>query len=303
MTEALEFKNRSLKPCALCSKESTLLLSHVLPAFIFRWLRDTSGTGHLRSTTEPNQRVQDGIKKYWLCADCEAIFGRSETAFANKLFHPYLKHSGGKFPYQAWLLRFCTSVSWRLLKHAQEDHGLQDWTQEKKCKAIVAEKVWREYLLGLRPNPGEHRQHLIPLDQLASVGRNAAPNINRYLMRAVHMDICQSETTLFTFGKLGRFIIIGHIAEANPERWKGSRIQANQGVVEPREFVLPSALWTYLNEKARGMSSSMDTMSPRQQKIVEETFRRNLDRLADSDAFKAMNADVNFFGDGAFRKD
>lgn len=302
MKEALEFTKKRSKPCALCGKESTLLLSHVLPAFIFRWLRDTSGTGHLRCTTEPNQRVQDGVKKYWLCAECEALFGRSETAFANKLFHPYMKYSGARFPYEAWLLQFCTSVSWRLLKHALEDWGLKDWTQEQRSKAIAVEKVWREYLLGLRPHPGEHRQHLIPLDQLASVGKDAAPNINRYLMRAVHMDMCQSEKTLFTYGKLGRFIIIGHIAETNPERWKGSRIQANQGVVEPREFVLPSALWIYLNEKARGMSSSMDEMSPRQQKRVDETFQKNVDRFAESDAFKAMNADVNFFGDNAFRK-
>ena len=53
--------------CRLCGAVSELQESHVLPAFIYRWLRDTSANGHMRSGEMPNKRIQDGHKRYWLC--------------------------------------------------------------------------------------------------------------------------------------------------------------------------------------------------------------------------------------------
>jgi hypothetical protein len=46
--------------CRLCGVESELQLSHVLPAFEIRWLRESSGSGHIRTAMSPNLRVQDG---------------------------------------------------------------------------------------------------------------------------------------------------------------------------------------------------------------------------------------------------
>jgi len=47
--------------CAFCGEHKDLKVSHVLPAFVFRWLRGRSGSGHLRDTDNPNRRVQDGL--------------------------------------------------------------------------------------------------------------------------------------------------------------------------------------------------------------------------------------------------
>src|SRR5271169_2274152 len=104
--------------CYLCQSDSDLQSSHILPAFVYRWLRESSGNSPIRATTAPNLRVQDGIKRYWLCAACEERFSRFETAFANNLFYPYLDASARPFQYSRWLLQFCTSVSWRVLRLA-----------------------------------------------------------------------------------------------------------------------------------------------------------------------------------------
>jgi 5-methylcytosine-specific restriction endonuclease McrA len=103
--------------CSFCGSFGDLEESHVLPAFLYRWLRQR-GAGHIRNTETPNRRVQDGLKFPWLCRDCEARFSRYETAFAMKLFHPWQK---GCEPveYEDWLLKFCVSVSWRVLKYAR----------------------------------------------------------------------------------------------------------------------------------------------------------------------------------------
>ena len=98
--------------CAFCNVEDRLRESHVLPAFVYRWLRSRSGVGHIRRTDSPNRRVQDGVKLQWLCDDCETLFSGYETAFATKLFYPW-QDGTNRIAYNEWLLSFCVSISWR----------------------------------------------------------------------------------------------------------------------------------------------------------------------------------------------
>src|SRR5262245_14566714 len=100
--------------CRLCHDEAPLQLSHVLPAFVTRWLRETS-VGHIRMVETPNRRVQDGPKAHLLCTKCEQVFSGWEKAFAERIFEPF--HASGvgetRVRYQDWALEFATSVSWR----------------------------------------------------------------------------------------------------------------------------------------------------------------------------------------------
>lgn len=198
--------------CRLCEHQAELQLSHVLPAFAYRWLRESSGSGHLRNSQEPNKRIQDGLKFYWLCADCEELFSRNETTFAGRLFHPYLKVPGQIFPYSSWLIHFCTSVSWRVLRFYLDEGHLQAWESEALGRVQSAEAVWRDMLFGRRSNPGSFQQHMLPLDQISQATGEFEPNINRYLMRAIHLDICRGSQSIFTYVKLGRFIILGFLS-------------------------------------------------------------------------------------------
>lgn len=288
--------------CRLCERQSELQLSHVLPAFAFRWLRESSGNGHLRNSQEPNKRSQDGLKFYWLCAECEGLFSRHETAFAGRLFHPYLKASGQIFPYSSWLIQFCTSVSWRVLRFYRDEGHLKSWEPEALARIESAETTWRDTLLGRLPNPGEFQQHMLPLDQISQTSGEFAPNINRYLMRAIHLDLCRGSKSIFTYAKLGRFIILGFIHEPQPNHWKGTKVHATHGYVQPRNYVVPAALGDYLNEKARKVSESLAGMSDRQAEKVDLAFKANVDRYVGSDAFLATQADVEMFGNKAFTK-
>jgi hypothetical protein len=115
------------------------------------------------------------------------------------------------------------------------------------------------------------------------------------------MDLCHGDTTIFTFAKLGRFAIFGMIRPDN-HVWRGTAVQANEGRVGPREYVLPGPLWKYINEKARMAASSMAGVSERQHAKMDDAFRKNIDAFAGSDAFRAMEADVQMFGDAAFTR-
>lgn len=290
------------KLCRLCGLQSDLRLSHVVPAFVFRWLRDTSGTGHIRASDQPNLRIQDGIKRPWLCGSCEERLNRSETEFANKLFHPYSDNSGVRVRYTHWLMHFCTSLSWRVLKLALEDDGLKNWDSVAVGRAHAAEVAWRGVLLGKTSHAETCEQHILPLDRIESSSGKLPANINRYLMRAVHIDICRGTESIFTYTKIGRFVVLGFIYEPSRHQWKGTKVNANEGWIEPRQYVLPRAFGNYLNDQAKGMGEDMDRMSDKQYAKVDEAFRNNVDRYVKSDAFKAMNADIEMLGQVAFSK-
>lgn len=291
-----------MNTCRLCKQEADLQLSHILPAFVFRWMRESSGNGHIRSGTEPNKRVQDGLKLPWLCKTCEGVLNQSETAFANNLFYPYIEKSGHEFHYSTWLLHFCVSISWRILIYHTEEHHLNGWNKEETSHVTKAELTWREFLLGQRPHPDRFHQHLIPFDQIESSTGTFVSNINRYLMRAIDMDVCKWGSSLYTYGKLGRFVILGFINEQNYNYWKGSKINANKGVIGPRRYMLPMAFADYLNEKAQKITELIGSVSDKQQEKIDSSFKRNADRYIGSDAYQAMLADISMFGDEAFTK-
>jgi hypothetical protein len=56
----------------------------------------------------------------------------------------------------------------------------------------------------------------------------------------------------------------------------------------------------HFNSKAQTMGQALSSISDRQRQNVEATFRANVDGFVGSDAFNAMNADVEMFGDDAF---
>ena len=66
-------KQLTLSACALCHDKSELELSHIIPKFVLRYLKETSA-GLLRSAENPNAVVQDGEKHYMLCGKCEDLF-------------------------------------------------------------------------------------------------------------------------------------------------------------------------------------------------------------------------------------
>lgn len=287
--------------CRLCGKTAPLLLSHILPAFVFRWKRESAGGAPLRNTKQPNLRVQDGLKINLLCAECEELFSRDERDFANKIFYPYTKNSSVQLPYGPSLLRFCTSVSWRVLSFAMENENFEPWADpvaEERCRD--AEVVWREFLLGERPHPGDFRQHVLPFDLVESASAGVATNINRYLTRAIQLDLCHSPSDVFTFAKLGPIAIFGAIQQRSSQ-WKGTRIQANEGYIGgQREYTVPGTLWDYLNGKARESAAAMATITPKQRRIIDQSILKNADAYVGSAAFRAMEADIEKFGSAAF---
>ena len=289
--------------CQLCGVDSILKLRHILPAFAYRWLRETSGNGHMRSASSPNQRVQDGLKRYWLCASCEGVLSESETRFASDMFYPYTEGASSRIVYGEWMLRFCVSVSWRVLKFHREESALRDYDSEAVERIDKALDVWKDFLLHRQPTPASYQQHMLPLGPIESASKpgNLPTNINRYMMRTIDMDLVKSPTTNFVYSKLGRFLILGFIREDHPNRWQGTKINVKTGVVEPRNYSLPNQFLQYINSRAHHIAKQQTQLSERQRQKIDKAFQSNKGRLANSDQLLAMQSDIRMFGEAAFK--
>lgn len=290
--------------CKLCGQQAELQLSHVVPAFVWRWKRETSGTGYLRLGTEPNKRVQDGWKRNWLCRQCEDRFSKSESEVARKLFYPYAENSSLRIRYGPWLMKFGISAVWRVLRYYIDEGHLGDYPPDQVRLLEDAEKTWRAFLLDQRPHPGACELHLLPLDGFTAMSRHDfPPNMNRYLMRTVDLDVVYGGSTAYVFAKLARLLFLGFTRLDYPKQWVGTKISVNQGVIEPRTYTVPRPFGEYIKRQAERMLVLMQSMSVRQQERSDESFwTTDPDKLASSDLFRAMEHDVKMFGKAAFRK-
>jgi hypothetical protein len=295
----------SISSCRLCGATKALQDSHILPGFVYRWMKETSATGYLRFGQQPNLRVQDGLKLHLLCADCEQRFNQWETQFANQIFHPMTQGTAGRVYYGPWLLLFCASVSWRVLVYLMDGKHLDHVPAALLPSVARTEVTWRGFLLGSRSRPQPYEQHILPLagGALESYTHSEMPaNINRYLFRTPDMSVASNDRDAFTYSKLGPFIILGFIAMPRPKQWVGTKVNVQGGTIGPRDYVLPKPFDQFMFERANRAATLQERISEKQTAKIAETYKANLDRAAQSDSMRAMHQDVKLFGGSAFRR-
>jgi hypothetical protein len=82
-----------------------------------------------------------------------------------------------------------------------------------------------------------------------------------------------------------------------PRRWNGTKLNANHGTFGTGHVTLPANIATFLMDRSQHIASKFAGISDRQRAKMTDTFRRDLDRLANSDAFRALHHDVMMFGE------
>lgn len=95
---------------------------------------------------------------YFLCGKCEERLSVWETAFKREFYESYHAGSLNSVQYGPWLLKFATSLLWRVLRAASET--VDATPPEIKRAASPAEKTWCDFLLDKREHPGPFCQYL-----------------------------------------------------------------------------------------------------------------------------------------------
>ena len=288
--------------CRLCENATDLRESHIVPKFVFRWLKSSSPTG-IRQAVEPNRRVQDGWKRPFLCGTCEAILNKHETPFASKLFVPFHERAPSvratTHYYGDWCLPFCVSMSWRVLRAAQEDGTLPNLSGSQHSAVERALGTWRDFLLGRRRHPGEHVQYVLPLGVMASApAETVSPYQNRYFLRTIQIDVLADEDSVFVFSKLGRLAVLGFVTPPK-HHWRGWKVHLRKGSFPIQGFAMPNSMIAYLKAAADAYGALYERMSSRQQELARSGIRTAVDQ--ELEAFIAFEADVRISGTTAVR--
>lgn len=287
--------------CGLCGSVGDLCDSHIIPAFVFAWQKESSGTGFLRSGEAPNKRVQDGQQVPLLCPACEGLFNKWETVCNAQIFLPLHRKQASSFQYSDWLLKFAVSVSWRVLTYFRMRDDLKHLTPQLPRAADRAERVWRNFLLGREPHPGLFEQHVLPLDTAESFTMSdAPPNLNRYILRTVDPTVFRVGDRAFVYAKMCRFLLVGFIEMPHPRRWKGTKLHVSGGTLGNTHYSVPDDLWVAIRDRARGLMEREASISDRQRDHMDKALRRDMDRFVQSETFHAADEDVRLFGHKTF---
>lgn len=278
--------------CRLCGSDAELQRSHIIPAFVFRWLRESSATGHIRLGDEPNRRVQDGLWRRWLCSPCENLLCSTERQFSQQIFKPVVEDRLEHLRYGPWLLKFCVSLSWRVLCYFQEIDQFDDYSQEDCATLNQAAITWKKYLLGQSADIlGTFRQHLYVVCGVSSAKHEIAPNLNLHILRHINADIVLGRDQHIVYVKLPRIFIVGTLRDECPDQWQGTEIYAEGGII-PHTQRVPDALYDYVNHKAERAGVLSGSMSERQKAKVDADFYSDPVRAGESDTLNALLRDI-----------
>lgn len=288
--------------CKLCGTAAELEVSHFIPRFVGKWIKKTSITGFIREHNDPAKREQDTAKEHWLCRDCESLFSKWETEFANTVFFPFVDNGQSIASYGPWMPKFCASLSWRTLTYIRSINPSNDQPDDYYHALAAAESHLRNFLLGRVENLDEFEQHLFPLEQIESTTVQDLPaNMNRYFLRTIAMDIIGNTTDIFVFTKIPSFMLLGLVKAKEPKKLRASRIAMKSGKVSPRRYWWPNGFANYVVEKANEVSAAYQRIPQKDLDKFEDYIRRNPEKAANSKLFKAFLHDYEQFGEKAFR--
>lgn len=289
--------------CRLCGQKKELVESHIIPSFIYRWLKESSVTGHIRYGESKNKRIQDGTKTYLLCRDCEQLFGNWENIFANRIFLPL---NEGKITdtYGPWLLKFSVSISWRVLTYFKECLDLNHFSENLLKSVDNALNIWQEFLLDKRQHPYNCEQHIL-LFRGFNTDRHDSKlpsNFNQYISRSIDIDAVCSKTQpcAYIYVKMCRVLLIGFIEMNHRDRWRGTKIHVNKGTLEIKRYRMPSFIRDFMFHKSRRLQNINKEMSTRQWDKISKDYQKNFDKYPHSEMFNAITYDFMLFGDDAF---
>ncbi len=259
--------------CKLCNQYRDLKLSHIYPKFIIKWLKDT-GTGYLRGGQNLNVRVQDGLKTYLLCSECEDRFGKLEKYFAENIFYPVVNDGIADFKYDSRLFKFVISILWRFFHHSMLEEEKGQFSYEK---ILLAEKEWRDYLL-CEDNPPRDFNKLHLLVGVDVVENKSASKIDipdgiiHYMARYIDagvtgncMDCC------IAFIKLPRFFFLIPIFGFSDNEMINTEISINEGIYRSNSAIIKDTTIGHLIlDRAKQYQEAKKKISPNQrQKMID----------------------------------
>lgn len=277
--------------CRLCRNTGDLQVSHILPRFLGKYLKETSATGFLTAVDENGRpsRAQDLYKTKLLCSGCEGILNQSETFFANAIFHPYKQSTLKSIPIDDRIARFVVSVSLRALWMMQLiKHPLAiKWEHQ----LASLEDEWRSFLLrapGFRI--GSHSHHILLTNEaILAAGLGNSPNLIFNVLRTSAYYLFEKFGKAYLFANMAGVQVISMISPPDLPLARGTQVYPTQtfGVIKP-----PGIGWggyfQNLLHLAQTLDAACSNLSDRQREKIDYAMSKDPARLARSEDARVL---------------
>lgn len=261
-----------LQRCALCDEPKELQLSHIVPKFIGRHLKETS-IGNVRSG-ESGRIVQDLEKHYMLCHNCEERFSVCEKWFANNVFYPWQKDNKDTFNYDNKLFYFLTSLSWRSLYL-----DILDFVENNVCSVddleilIKAEKIMKSFLLDKRTNIENIEHHIFFFERIQSI--SGQEMFSYYPHATIHRSVTSytvsyKNGTIFTISNLMGIIVITFYSKNCDEAWTNTQIYNDTGTLYAKNQKIRSIVGNEMNYWLELAKLQYEKMSDQEKEKIKQ---------------------------------
>lgn len=250
--------------CELHKQEANLCESHIIPKFVFKWMKST-GTSRLRQIKTLNTPQQDGIKKYMLCQECENKFSKAEKWFNEKVFIPYLKDNTFKVKNDKNLEYFIISILWRVIKLFKDDGNDYRFLNNLN----EAEKEWSEYLIHDGELSKYKNSHFILINSEYWISKKT----DLYFSRAVDIDIVEGEDICFIYAKFSKFILIGEIRGFSNSIFEKTNMALEEEFSSTNQIINDSGVFDFFNSRIDATKGYEDLSE--EQKIKTDDYHKN----------------------------
>jgi hypothetical protein len=237
--------------CYFCGKNESIKNSHIIPAFIINWLKNTSLTKHIRSSVNANRRVQDGEKLDLLCNTCENDFSKNELRFKDNIFVKIANYQNQKenISITEFDRKCIYSIIWRIIT-ATYYYKLDylSWTDEEKQNLNRYSDILKKaYLNG---ESDEIRTHLIPLTLQIVRDANFDGEDMLFYERSIGYDIkiWDNFKRLVVYLKLPFMIIICELINNKNDIWLNTQVEKIDKINIKSKYLLPEYVTLIVND-------------------------------------------------------
>ena len=264
--------------CLFCLQGEAIENSHIVPSFVYKWIKKTSLTGYLRTPSTPNKREQDGLKAPILCLECEAIFSKYEREFKGKVFDKIVD-SAGVCPegliITDYVKRCISSIAWRTLAYTYYVSKDVEYYPEERRK-------FPEFLEGLKKdiNTGSSsfQIHYVPC-QCSIRQRLCFPEAHPFVYER------QAGSEARIWDGVIRFVILINlpyvllsleIVSNEGDEWQGTRID-NVDIHYPESTQsVPKYIIAQIARQSQHHIQATKALSDRQRVQIEGAVRKKL---------------------------
>ena len=266
-----------MRICKYCNKNEAIENSHIIPSFIYKWLKETSPTGFIRATNEPNKREQDGPKSPLLCNTCEVRFSDIENAFKKEAFSKianYRNPCPQKIKISESIKKCIYVIAWRVLADTYYFPKDNDYTEEEFKKFPEFLNDIKSIIEGKASD--KFRTHLIPCTREVLTKLNLPKVDWFYYERSIGAEprIWDDWERFLIYIKIPFAIVCFEIVQNSNDKWSGTQIDSVDFIDTLEITKCPDYVSGQINYYFNAFLNSKEQVSGAQQKKMLSEFEK-----------------------------